>query len=117
MLKVYGIKNCDSVKKAIKYLKMHDLAFEFIDFKVTPVNGKTIDGWLEHTDIATLFNTKGTTYRTLGLKAMNLNDQEKKVWLSKENLLIKRPVITMDNEVIVGYNEALYNNLFNISKG
>ncbi len=112
MIKVYGIKNCDSVKKALKYLKNNDIPFEFIDFRETPVDQNMIDKWLEHTDISTLLNTKGTTYRTLKLKELDLDNEAKKIWLAKENMLIKRPVITLDNEVIVGYNEPLYNTLF-----
>ncbi|MGC9352047.1 MAG: arsenate reductase family protein [Sulfurovum sp.] len=109
MIKVYGIKNCDSVRKALKYLKSHALEFEFIDFRETPVSDREISQWLKYTDINTLFNTRGTTYRTLKLKELNLDDEGKKVWLAKENMLIKRPVITVDNDVIVGYNENLYN--------
>ena len=108
MLKIYGIKNCDSVKKAIKFLKAHDIPYEFIDFRETPVDASTISSWLKGTDIKTLFNTRGTTYRTLKLKEMNLGDKEKEAWLAKENMLIKRPVITVDNKVIVGYNETHY---------
>jgi arsenate reductase-like glutaredoxin family protein len=63
---------------------------------------------MKDTDIKTLFNTRGTTYRTLKLKELNLNDEDKELWLSKENMLIKRPVITFDNKVIVGYNETQY---------
>ena len=109
MIKVYGIKNCDSVRKALKYLKNHALDFEFIDFRETPVSDTEISKWLEKSDINTLFNTRGTTYRTLKLKDLNLDDEGKKEWLTKENMLIKRPVITVDNDVIVGYNENLYN--------
>ena len=108
MLKIYGIKNCDSVRKAIKYLKSRDIAYEFVDFRETPVNSNTIGNWLQDTDIKTLFNTRGTTYRTLKLKDLDLNDEEKQQWLAKENMLIKRPVITVDNNVIVGYNESQY---------
>ena len=109
MIKVYGIKNCDSVRKAVKYLKSHALEFEFVDFKETPVSDKEISQWLRYTDINTLFNTRGTTYRTLKLKELDLDDAGKREWLAKENMLIKRPVITVDNDVIVGYNENLYN--------
>ena len=109
MIKVYGIKNCDSVRKALKYLKNHEITFEFIDFRETPVSDKEISQWLRYTDINTLFNTRGTTYRTLKLKELDLDDAGKREWLAKENMLIKRPVITVDNDVIVGYNENLYN--------
>ena len=108
MLKVYGIKNCDSVKKALKFLKQHNISYEFIDFKEVKVKKETIEEWLIYTDIKTLFNARSTTYRTLKLKELNLNDDEKVTWLAKENVLIKRPVITFDKNIIVGYNEELY---------
>jgi len=108
MLKIYGIKNCDSVRKATKYLKAHGIDHEFIDFRQTPVGQETIASWLKHTNIKTLFNTRGTTYRTLKLKELSLNDEDKQTWLAKENMLIKRPVIEFDNKVIVGYNESQY---------
>jgi len=111
MLKIYGIKNCDSVRKALKFLKLHDIPYEFIDFRKTPVLQETIDSWLEKSDIRTLFNTRGTTYRTLRLKEKNLSDDEKREWLAKENMLIKRPVITFEKSVIIGYNETQYQNL------
>ncbi len=106
MLKIYGIKNCDSVRKAIKHLKSREIAYEFIDFRETPVNQATITTWLKATDIKTLFNTRGTTYRNLKLKALDLNDEDKQQWLAKENMLIKRPVITVDN--IVNSFKALF---------
>jgi len=108
MLKIYGIKNCDSVRKAIKHLKEYDIPYEFIDFRETAVTETTVSQWLEHADIKTLFNTRGTTYRTLKLKELNLSDEDKQLWLTKENMLIKRPIITFGNEVIVGYNRDKY---------
>ncbi len=108
MIKVYGIKNCDSVRKAVKFLKSHDIPYEFVDFRETPVDLQTIERWLRYTDIKKLFNTRGTTYRTLGLKEMDLDDEAKKMWLAKENMLIKRPVIELDNDILVGYDETLY---------
>ncbi|RLA72499.1 MAG: arsenate reductase family protein [Epsilonproteobacteria bacterium] len=112
MIRVYGIKNCDSVKKAIKFLKAHDLAYTLIDFKETPMGCDKINTWRIQTDIKTLFNTRSTTYRTLGLKALNLTDEEKVQWLCKENILIKRPVIEYDNKLIVGFNSTQYKGAF-----
>ncbi len=108
MIKIYGIKNCDSVRKAIKHFKEFDIPYEFVDFRETAVTDNTVGKWLEHTDIKTLFNTRGTTYRTLKLKELNLSDEDKQLWLAKENMLIKRPVITFGNEIIVGYNKDKY---------
>ena len=111
MLKVYGIKNCDSVRKARKFLKSHDIPYEFIDFRETPVTQETVNQWLKHSNIDLLFNTRGTTYRTLKLKEQNLSDEEKSHWLAKENMLIKRPVIAFEKCVIIGYNESQYQKL------
>jgi Spx/MgsR family transcriptional regulator len=108
MLKIYGIKNCDSVRKALKFLKTHDIPYAFNDFRETPVGERSIREWLEKGDLATLFNTRGTTYRTLKLKELNLDDEAKIQWLAKENMLIKRPVIVFDDQVIIGYNESEY---------
>ncbi|SFZ97648.1 Arsenate reductase and related proteins, glutaredoxin family [hydrothermal vent metagenome] len=108
MIKIYGIKTCDGVRKAIKFLKTNEIPYEFVDFRVTPVDLNTINHWLKYSDIKTLFNSRSTTYRKLKLKDMNLNDEEKITWLAKENTLIKRPVIELENNVIIGYDEDIY---------
>ncbi len=108
MIRVYGIKNCDSVKKALSFLKKYALEYEFHDFKTQELSREQISSWLKKTDIKTLFNSRSTTYRTLKLKELNLTDEQKAEWLYKENMLIKRPVIEYDSELLVGYNEDNY---------
>ena len=112
MIQVYGIKNCDSVKKALSFFKKNNIAFELIDFKTTPVGCEKISSWLEKTDMKTLFNTRSTTYRNLKLKELNLDDAGKKEWLCKENLLIKRPVVEYGDALLVGFNEEIYQRSF-----
>ena len=112
MIKVYGIKNCDSVKKALKFFKSHDLDYEFFDFKNETLPCQNITDWLEKTDIKTLFNARSTTYRNLKLKEKNLTQIEQQEWLCKENLLIKRPVVTLGDELLVGFNEENYQRIF-----
>lgn len=112
MITVYGIKNCDSVKKALKFFKTHNIDYDFVDFKATPVDAAKVTEWLQHTDLKTLLNTRGTTYRTLGLKAMNLDDAAAVEWMGKENLLIKRPVIEHDGDVIIAYDQTRYEGAF-----
>ncbi|MBU0632677.1 Spx/MgsR family RNA polymerase-binding regulatory protein [bacterium] len=108
MVVVNGIKNCDSVKKAISFLKENSIEYSFRDFKTDGVDCDEIKKWLQRSDINKLFNTKGTTYRKLNLKELNLDDSKKADWLCKENLLIKRPVIQYDNGIIIGYDKELY---------
>ncbi len=111
-MRLYGIKTCDSVRKARKFMKEHGIDYEFIDFRQTPVGEETISQWLKKVPIDTLFNNRGTTYRTLKLKEKNLTDEEKAAWLAKENMLIKRPVIVYEDQVIVGFNLSLYEQTF-----
>ncbi len=108
MVTLYGIKKCDSVRKAIKFLKSHDIAYRFVDFDETPVGEEAISRWLKQVDIATLFNARSTTYRTLKLKEKRLDDSDKASWLAKENRLIKRPIIEANNAILVGYDEQRY---------
>ena len=112
MIKVYGIKNCDSVKKALSFLKKHDLEYELHDFKSDPISCDKISPWLKEVDMKTLFNSRSTTYRNLKLKEMNLDEAAQKEWLCKENLLIKRPVIEFNDKIIVGFNEDNFKGVF-----
>ena len=115
MIKVYGIKTCGSVKKALKFLKDNNIEYEFIDFKKSPVDCNKIDEWLSKVDIDTLFNNRGTKYRMLKLKELNLDNNGKREWLCKENLLIKRPVIELENgDVVVGFDEERYKEIFKV---
>ncbi len=111
-MKIYGIKTCGSVRKALKFMNDNGIKYEFIDFKKEPVDATKIQEWLGHTSLDILLNTKGTKYKTLKLKELNLTDTQKIEWMAKENLIIKRPVIEYKNSVIVGFDEARYKELF-----
>ena len=112
-MKLYGIKTCGSVRKAIKFFKENDIEFEFVDFKKVNVTEDEINNWLKKVSIDTLFNNRGTKYRTLKLKELNLDDNGKKEWLIKENMLIKRPIVEYEDKVIVAFDEEKYNSIFN----
>jgi Spx/MgsR family transcriptional regulator len=112
MIKVYGIKNCDSVKKALSFFKKHDLIYDLFDFKTQELPCEKILQWSKKVDTKILFNSRSTTYRNLKLKELNLDEDAKLQWLCKENLLIKRPVIEYQDEIIVGFNEEEYQRIF-----
>jgi len=112
MIRIYGIKNCGSVKKALQFFDAHAIDYEFHDFKTSPVGDDVIGKWASQSDLALLFNTKGTTYRTLNLKSLLLDDSGKIEWMAKNNLLIKRPVIEYDNKLIVGFEPTYYEGIF-----
>ena len=71
-----------------------------------------IQTWIEQSDINVLFNSKGTKYRTLGLKELNLDDAGKFEWLVKEPMLFKRPIVQTESSVTVGFKEEEYQSTF-----
>lgn len=112
MVQVYGIKNCDSVKKALSFFKKHEIQYQLHDFKAEPLPCEKIDFWLNQVTMKELFNSRSTTYRNLKLKELNLDESAQKEWLCKENLLIKRPVVEFNDQVLVGFNETNYTRSF-----
>lgn len=112
MITVYGIKNCDSVKKALRFLQEHSIPYRFHDMKSDPLNAEIVREWNRYVSVDTLLNTKGTTYRTLDLKNKSLDEEDKITWMGQHNLLIKRPVIEMDHKLIVGFNQSQYEGIF-----
>ncbi|MBD3798148.1 MAG: Spx/MgsR family RNA polymerase-binding regulatory protein [Campylobacterales bacterium] len=112
MMKIYGIKTCGSVRKAIGFMNSHNVDFEFVDLKTIKVDKSKIKEWASKVSLDILLNTKGTKYKTLRLKELNLDDNSKLEWLEKENMLLKRPVIEFDDKLIVGYDEKIYQDIF-----
>jgi len=112
MITVYGIKTCGSVQKALKFFKENNIEVDFFDFKKETPSVDVVKSWVEKSDINILFNSKGTKYRTLKLKELNLDDNGKFEWLCKEPMLFKRPVIEFDDKLVVAFNEDIYKNTF-----
>ncbi|HIM54224.1 MAG TPA: Spx/MgsR family RNA polymerase-binding regulatory protein [Psychromonas hadalis] len=108
MIKMYGIKNCDTIKKAQKFLDSHGVEFEFIDFRQSPINESTLQNFIDVLGWDKLVNKRSTTYR-------NFTDDEKlNITLAltlKNPTLIKRPILVIGNEIRVGFNEKLYSDL------
>jgi len=105
MIKMYGIKNCDTIKKAQKFLQAQDVDFEFIDFRQNPIDEKTLQSFVDVLGWDKLINKRSTTYR-------NFTDFEKQnITLAltlKNPTLIKRPVLVTGNNINVGFSEKLY---------
>jgi len=112
MIKVYGIKTCGSVRKALNFFKENNIEIEFIDIKKNPLDCEKIKYFASKVGIDKLFNNKGTKYRQLKLKELNLDENGKLEWLCKENLLMKRPVIEENNNVLCGVDEELWSKTF-----
>lgn len=114
MIKVYGIKTCDSVKKALKFFKALELEIEFSDFKKTAPSTEQITDWSKQSDMKKLFNNKSRTYKDLGLSQQELSDNDKIQNMHEHPLLIKRPIIEYNNQLIVGFDLTQYEGVFQL---
>ena len=112
MITVYGIKTCDSVKKALKFFKEASIDINFVDFKQTKPTQEQVTSWAEAGTLAKLFNNRSRTYKDLGLSKLTLSDSDKIEWLQKEPLLVKRPVIEYKDGIIIGFDENVYQGAF-----
>ncbi|MCQ0030260.1 ArsC family reductase [Burkholderia glumae] len=112
---VYGIPNCDTVKKARSWLDDHDVAFDFHDFKKAGLTEAVIKGWLKDVPLEVLVNRRGTTWRALPDEAKAAADSEAgaiALMLDKPSV-IKRPVVVVDGRVkAVGFVADQYAALF-----
>ncbi len=111
-VKVYGIKTCNSVRSALKFFKDNNIEVEFCDLRKDPPPSVDVKFWVEKAGIDIVFNNKGTKYRDLKLKDLNLDENGKLEWLCKEPMLVKRPVIVHNENVTVGFKEDIYKETF-----
>lgn len=115
MIKLYGIANCDTVKKARNWLAENNISFEFSDFKKTAPSVADIDGWLTQIPLETLLNRRGTTWRKLedADRRAAEGSRDEAVRLMAENpSLIKRPVLSKNGRFYVGFSAESYRQIF-----
>ncbi|MDO7596440.1 MAG: ArsC family reductase [Pseudomonadota bacterium] len=112
MTTVYGIKNCDTVKKSRRWLEANGVAFQFHDFRDDGIDEKTIQFWLQSVSWETLLNKRSTTWRQV--------DQTQRDTINKESAIglmlafpsiIKRPVLVNNDTILVGFDEVHYKSL------
>jgi Spx/MgsR family transcriptional regulator len=108
MLKIYGIKNCNSMKKAFDLVSSLGLTYEFHDYKKQGIDANTVKTWLDAKGQDVILNKKGTTWRKLSEAEQQhalLNEDNLIEALTTHTSLIKRPVIDTGDGFIVGFNE------------
>lgn len=110
MLQVYGIKNCNKVKKAIDWLTENKKEFVFHDYKKEPATLEKLESWEKEVSWEQLLNKKGTTWRKLSPEdqaAVKDSKSANKALLSN-NSMIKRPLIEGPKGIILGFDEEEY---------
>lgn len=111
MIKLYGIKNCDTVRKARKWLEQHNIDHEFSDFRETPLQTPQLQHWLK-TVGDSLLNKRSTTWKQLSESQKSLSNEATIISLLAEHpTLIKRPVLETRQSVAVGFSADQYSTL------
>lgn len=110
MVRIYGIRNCDTMKKAFAWCEEHGVAYEFHDYKKQGVPRERLVAWCQVLGWKTLVNAKGTTFRKLTPEQQDITTQSKAVATMLEfPSLIKRPVVeTEGGQLLVGFDPNLF---------
>lgn len=106
---MYGIKNCDTVAKARKWLEARGQAYDFHDYKTAGVDRATLEGWVQEHGWETILNRSGTTFRKLAEADRQDLDADKAVALMlAQPSMIKRPILDLGDRRIVGFKPEIY---------
>jgi len=112
MYTLYGIRNCDTVKKARRWLEAHHLEYEFRDMRKPPLESKEIQALAGRANWQTLLNKKSRTWRDLpDSDKDSINKSSAIDLMQQQPTLIKRPVLVNDKIILIGFDEAAYKNL------
>ncbi|AOV16717.1 arsenate reductase [Acidihalobacter aeolianus] len=115
---LYGIRQCDTVTKARKWLEARHIDYEFHDFRVEGLSPELLQGWVSRLGHEILVNRRGTTWRRLDESWKDGLDKPRAIQLMLENpTVIKRPVLDFADSLLVGFNEADYSNVFGSPNG
>lgn len=109
-MKVYGIPNCDTVKKSLTWLKENGIPYEFHDFKKLGITESKLKEWANKVGWESLINKKGLTWRNLDPQIKDSITSEKAAFelMQEKTSLIKRPVIETGRGILQGFDQETY---------
>lgn len=106
---VYGIANCDTVKKAKKWLDSQSMDYEFHDYKKLGIDAGTLKDWCKQFGWEAVLNRRGTTWRKLDdNQKTDINEARAIALMVEHTSMIKRPVIVKGRKRLLGFNESSY---------
>ena len=108
---VYGIKNCNTVKAALDWLRKHKIEFEFHDYKAKGITDAKLKDWSKQVGWESLVNKRGTTWRQLeeAIQAKVTNEKSAIALMKEKTSVIKRPLIEENGKVVLlGFDEGEY---------
>lgn len=116
MIILHGIKNCDTVKKARRWLESHHIDYQFHDYRANGINAEMMHKFSAALGWQALLNTRGTTWRTVDEARRNaITDEQSAIALMIEMpAIIKRPLLCAPGKpMLLGFNETQYQQYFN----
>ncbi|MFA7270513.1 MAG: arsenate reductase [Sterolibacterium sp.] len=109
MVKIYGIKNCVTMKKSFDWCEAHGVEVIFHDYKKQGVDRAKLVQWCQHLGWKSLVNSRGTTWRKLAPSQQEITTQSQAVALMLEYpSLIKRPVVETGTQLLVGFDPQMF---------
>jgi len=113
MITLYGIKNCDTVKKATKWLEANNVDHQLYDFKKQPLTPELLTEFVQQSDWSLLLNKRSTTFRNLPDDIKNnLTNEVMFAAVLEQPTLLKRPLLPLNGELNLGFKADQYQNLF-----
>jgi Spx/MgsR family transcriptional regulator len=110
---IYGIKNCDTVRRARKWLEQSNIEYIFHDIRSDRFNKGVLNKWLLKSKVEAIINKKSTTWRGLSLKVQNKFLEEKNAdLLFKLPIIIKRPILDVNDTIYFGFTADKYKSIF-----
>jgi arsenate reductase len=110
---LYGIKNCDTMKKARAWLDKHGVVYTFHDYKAEGIERTKLEGWLREAGRESVLNCAGTTFRKLPHKDREDVTEKKAVALMlAQPSMIKRPVLEAAGKLVIGFKPEIYAKAF-----
>src|SRR4051812_21847408 len=112
---IYGIKNCETMKKARAWLDQNGVAYAFHDYKTAGIERARLERWARDVGWEALINRAGTTFRKLPAENREGLTQSKAVALMlAQPSMIKRPVLDVDGDIAVGFTPEIYGKIFDV---
>ena len=106
---LYGIKACDTMKKARTWLDDHEVSYAFHDYKAVGIDAASLARWSKVVGWETLLNRSGTTFRKLpDAQKVNLDERKALALMEANPSMIKRPVLEMGKRILVGFKPEIY---------
>lgn len=113
MITLYGIKNCDTVRKATKWLEANNLEHQLYDFKKQPLTAELLTQFVEQSDWSLLLNKRSTTFRNLPDEIKNnLTNEVIFAAVLEQPTLLKRPLLPLNDQLNLGFKADQYQALF-----